>query len=441
MILKKRLSIITTISLICIILVCAFGLFYQTNSVYAESLQTDVVLFEEFTAEAFEQGADAILQSAEVNQGQYESSYAGMYIKDDILYVCATNDVTLEKYKKEINKYYASDEFKKLTNIFNEKSFIRKDYIDLKQDISQKVHFEIRKYSYNTLNEIKSKISEFDDKKTICSISIIQRYNAVVVEMNKFASKIESALIQDKCKTIVNDSDVDNTIIKYTYGVPIKAHANQAWAGRKVKYGFLWLTYGTIGFNAYDTSTGQYGIVTNSHVAKPNTNMYNHQTKLMGKRSKGNHNDGGNIDAAFVPFKNQNDWTPVRTINEEGNDYRDRVAYTSNSYLEGSSIKKYGATTGLTNGVILSSNCEINCEYSEGIRKIKDCVKYSNPSQSGDSGGPFGKGLPRSGGFELKGINFAGPKDSSATYGIGVKIDNVTEALGVVVLSGSGYPY
>lgn len=201
---------------------------------------------------------------------------------------------------------------------------------------------------------------------------------------------------------------------------------------------------GTVGFNAYDNDTNEYGIVTNVHVVYEDTAYYTRNNKI-GKPTKIVCESFGNVDAAFIPFENQANWQPVRTVNSVDSDYRDRIIDTSDSYIQGDIVKNYGSASGETNGKILKVSLDVSVEFRpRQFRIIKDVVEYATFCYDGDSGGPFGEGIPRSGGFKLKGICFAGNFDNDGIplgQTCGIKIKHIIEVLNITVLAGDNWSY
>jgi len=88
--------------------------------------------------------------------------------------------------------------------------------------------------------------------------------------------------------------------------VPLSS-SNRAFAGDEIRE--LIGRIGTVAANAICNATGQFGVLTNQHVAR------NRRMRVggnwVGTSAPHQQQLGGTIDAAFIPFENQNNWIPT----------------------------------------------------------------------------------------------------------------------------------
>ena len=172
---------------------------------------------------------------------------------------------------------------------------------------------------------------------------------------------------------------------------------------------------GTLGFCAKDLSTGQYGVVTNAHVAESGKSVYSSNLQLYGTPSKWQLS--GKLDAAFIPYSNQGNWGSTdRLLTGTGAIIR-RVARSSEYYL-GRKIYMYGKTSGRQYGYIKDMSTEI--QPSSVNSKITDIIRYDITRAGGDSGAPLGI-ENTSDKVRLIGIHFAGEGNT----GYGIRIENI----------------
>ncbi len=149
----------------------------------------------------------------------------------------------------------------------------------------------------------------------------------------------------------------------------------------------------------------------------------------------------GECDAAFIPFQNSSSWNyhqgTVKDVKTDSN--HSLVRYGGNSrIIQGAKTKKFGITTGLTEGEIIYTIYTSNTHYHDGTQVvISNCIKYSNSSIDGDSGGPvFVYYSGARGSYYLVALNFAGPReDNSEIYGVGCRTDSIQRDLGVTFLT------
>ena len=343
------------------------------------------------------------------NIPKYQDNYGGMYIDDDNeLNICYTGKVNQKARVSEISKY-------------------------------QMIKTQQVEFSLNELNVVQEAL---ESAMTELNISIVsENIYDNCIDVSVSAEEFVPDVIDYLDDLGLYDQDVINIQVE---DIEPQA-AYYAYPGTKTsyKYGFLNLNtrYGTICANAYDNVTGQYGILTNAHVAVEGETMRNQDNQKIGVRTRGYHS--GTIDAAFVPFPN-GDWKPQYYIQyTSGNityNYGASGVGDESDIVTGAMVYKYGVTTSKTTGKITSTNSTATLEYSDssGETTITDVIRYSNESLGGDSGGPvlveksepYGKKS-----VWLIGCHFAGPKDPDTyTFGIACKITNVIEELNITIV-------
>lgn len=301
----------------------------------------------------------------------------------------------------------------------------------------EQVQYIQREFSYNQLLEIKDAISE----KMI-------EYNVYMVGINEESNRVD---------VYVSTQNIANAVIAYLQGLNLYQEDaiyfnidpnNYSIPTSKIAYGgdkindsvlFFLNSYGTICVNAYDNETGQYGVLTNAHVAEADTTMYHNGNVLQGDKigvaTKRQHS--GTIDAAFVPFDKQNQWEVTTYAKDRDTIYSNIRLGTEELIIEGAPVVKIGQTSGYTTGKITSTNYDCTLSYGSETVTIRNTIKYSNESLSGDSGGPVYY-YAGEGNRYLIAMNFAGPKYDSFTFGIGCSIFNVMREFNVTpILNGT----
>ncbi len=166
-------------------------------------------------------------------------------------------------------------------------------------------------FSYNYLQKIMNTVETIMDDYAILTVGIDDKYNHVFIELTdeRYVERIieilqlENLYNYDALKIIVdpNARNIDNANIAYG-GDQIISHF----------HGEPTASSGTMSVNVICNITGQLGVLTNEHVARvtENTttnNIYDSGWNLIGNFGMRGQN-GGTIDAAFIPFANQIDW-------------------------------------------------------------------------------------------------------------------------------------
>lgn len=302
----------------------------------------------------------------------------------------------------------------------------------IKKDFDNQVIYKPQKFSYNYLSKILSEITLVMLDYDIYSVAVDENLNRVDVclsEENNISRITE--LLQQKD---IYEKEALNFVLKPNERIVY--NANTAYGGDQVNEQFLGIPSGcgTICVNAVDNATGQFGILTNEHVAR-NVSLYHNGTlfgPLIGQASKSQ--NSGSVDAAFVPFSNQSNWNTTAYAKSGSTTYTNVRLGAENLIVQGAPVRRLGQITGNTTGTITRKSIS---ETINGIQKT-NIIEYSNAGQAGDSGGPvyFDGGGQN---LFLIGIHFAST-DTIYTqrWGYACRISEVMNALNITpILNGT----
>lgn len=213
-----------------------------------------------------------------------------------------------------------------------------------------------RKYSYNYLNSF---ISKLDGKFENYSINLayideINNYLVINVEENVPFSNLnaiyeyldipEDALVVESGKSFLCSG--------YAYsGTNVDAQFDTSSSSNP---DWLLITSGTISFNAYDTTTCQYGIVTCNHVTNGLCYDLFYNGNYLGSPTKTQNSI--NIDASFIPFDYLSGIN-YTSIAKSGNQFYNNI-YLGDDQLIIPGLKTtfFGATSGKSDGTIISAS-------------------------------------------------------------------------------------
>lgn len=404
--------------IIVLIFTVSFGFFGNSTKfiVFAQDY-TDEYLYRSAVSIELYQKVYNYFDFGSLGEDGYPEGYAGSYINDDGDFVlCYTHEYILEDYRKALSKYDFSD-LEYIPNIIYEK----------------------KRYDYNTLITTKEELQK-NLNISYHSIGIKNKDNKINIYIEEQKnSKVLKSSIQSNFETDVNEE-------LYAFVKEAKTETQStytAYAGTYTyfKCGLFNLSKcgGTVGFNAKDLETGEFGIVTNAHVAESGKTMLNANGNVIGIATK--RFFGGFIDAAFVPFTNTSSITwqsgyETHYSTSNGSNFTGYLSSLGDESIivEGAPTYKIGISSKYTTGKILLTNMDVTINGTN----FTGIIKYSNASKLGDSGGPvwiqFGIRGPST---KLIALNFAGPRDGS--YGLGVRAYKVTEALNVVPVFTSNY--
>ena len=308
----------------------------------------------------------AIITLTQTEQSEtlhFPDNYAGIFIDDnDVLHVCYTSDV-----KSILNN-----------NIDG-------------------VIYEKAEYSYNYLLEIYNVISSNMIALSVDSVAINEFDNKVKVA----ADESRYNVIIDFLKDSINNFDPKSILLSK----PEKIVATDA-GGSSIQTSSSTFT---LGYNAYQASTGKYGFVTCAHAVSigSTVNRTGWFGSALGSVSKRQYS--GNIDAAFVPYNDQSNKTKYSKTGHNITGTYSRLAITS-----GMNVTKYGHTTGLTHGKVSYPNATIIVKE----KYFQDQVQIEIRQEKGDSGGPVV--------FNFNGPIEAGKVHPSTLVGIATFANNST---------------
>ena len=252
------------------------------------------------------------------------------------------------------------------------------DYLDI-----ENIDYVIQDYSYNELLSIKEDIILVAKKYNVMSLYIDEELNKLIIELR---NNLQEDLLREYLEG--NNLSDDSYCIKTTDF--FRYDSKKAYPGQEIDRGEGDDNGGTICVNAYDNETGEYGVVTNAHVTSADGNKfdmyYGGSTSSLYKLGKSSKEIfGGQVDASFVPFPN-NTWEQTYIANCEGESFNNIKLGSESMIVQGAPVVKFGLSTGITEGVILSNNIEIFDE--DGNIVFYDVIRYTNDSHGGDSGGP-----------------------------------------------------
>lgn len=291
-------------------------------------------------------------------------------------------------------------------------------------------------FSYNYLQKVMNAVEDMMDFSSIIAVGIDDMLNHVFVEMNDEGDM--NQIIEHLQRDNLYESEA--IIFEVDANAKVSQDANTVYGGESISGGGF---RGTAGVNARCNITGRLGIITNEHVAplgiamnyrghfNTTTNTFSRNIALGDPLRAQN---GGTVDASFIPFTNQEDWavTPYGRYNTTS--YTNVMLGTENQITRGQPVMRVGQTTGVTTGEIRSTNVAVTVD---GIRKT-NTFRYTNDGQGGDSGGPvyFNDGTN----LHLLGLHFA----SSDVFlggrqGIACRILNVAAALDVTIITNDSF--
>ncbi len=292
-----------------------------------------------------------------------------------------------------------------------------------------------QEFSYNYLLSLKKRIVNImKDFPNFVGVGIKDDYNRldVFVERSQQTEEIERLLKKEDL--------LDNKAINYIVKEGIRTTSNStAYGGDRINTQTLGIEgrFGTICANAYDNSTGKYGVLTNYHVAKSDEMFLGGSFGAkIGTATKVHL--GGTLDAAFIPFENQNNWEITKNAISGTSIYSNIYLGKKEDIIVNAPIIKFGQTTGITDGVITHTNYSAVVNYGtteeSNFVTIEKAFRCSAKSEPGDSGGPIY--YNDKGKLWLIGMDFAGPTDYiNEKYAIGCSIFDVMDTFDVTPIT------
>lgn len=287
------------------------------------------------------------------------------------------------------------------------------------------VNYIVKKYSYNYLHEIAKTFLSLSNEFAISGTAVKQSENKAHI----FYYDTEKL---DCIKNFAIEMNYEEDAIEYIYR-EMSTPCSRVYAGDEIyfKSGFLWLgkTKGTAGPHVKDNDTGKVGILTNAHVAEAGKTM-KHNDGTIGVATKRKMQES--VDAAFIPYEKPGDWTIINSARGVDNlnhtysntKYSDVATWTQ----EGMRVRKFGITTGTTEGKIEYNDSSVMTQFENGnVLSLNDCLVFSNTTKPGDSGGPIYAIGGTKGSLWFIGLTFGCQSDYS--MGFGCKATNIFREL------------
>ncbi len=378
---KMEGNIIRKVLLLLLILVLLMSIIpsaFAEDNFYIE--ETDIELEKEKPAvDAYEEIIDGlgILLPHEKDFPNFPENYGGAYYENEKLILCLTDNC-------EENQ-----------NIYNE----------LVSDPSVIVYREVSN-SYNDLYNLMMEISKSEFASEISCVGVNELENTVDIGVPKenrdVIGEISNTFAIEKPEMIIYHEEEYSSI------------------STSLKGGMRTYTAALSGPKATLTICGTYGgnnaILTAGHAVKVgyNTRKGSSTGTIIGKGVKRQYSDGQYYDYGVV--KVTGDFTLTNKVKLSSNT---AVAITStqntSSGLVGTTVTKYGATSGAAIGTIVSTN--ISVYYYDSDLTLYGMVKVNitdGQGKKGDSGGPVFKGHKLYGIYS--GDNAPEDNSSSATH-------------------------
>jgi hypothetical protein len=297
--------------------------------------------------------------------------YAGAFIdEDNILHV----------------KFIGKSNMKKYTSIFSAKD--------------SRVVYEYATVSLTTLLAIQDALDLVMRDFDIAFTTTDEINNGLKIGLLDISRKKE---VINYLRENISDLPVENLFFEESSKCTFTATAAPGTNITK-SYPSAWMS---VGYNAYKSSTGKYGVITAGHGTTVGTIMYGSSTSLrLGMTSLVKYSSG-TIDAAFVPFDSA--YSP-----QKSSDFS-QIVLTPLVTPVGMTTYKRGNISGYNTGTLTSASASCTA----GGYTYTDQVVVSNSQQGGDSGGPV---WVKSGGvgnlFGIATIGISGGAVASKAYNI-----------------------
>lgn len=351
-------------------------------------------------------------------------NYASVQVADQISYTIENNSIMLKSsfIDQYAGLYIDENDELNVAGLFDTKYELISSNPKL---IEFEFNYHVEEFS---LEQLLSTKSNLEDMKSplILGIDLVQRDNLLKIYISK--GTMENVRKEISIRKIDISENMVDFVERETETEPLKSIKSGAKIANKTQFLWWWIEnwYGTVGFSAIHNSTGKKGVVTNQHVAPLGTEMRATNNDLIGSSSVAILTN--TVDASFIPYANQNDWTPTSYV--LCGDPALYIGRVSTAY-EGAKIWSQGASSGSTYGTVQSINASVTLEYESGIRTMTDLIKHNSGIIPGDSGGPLITWTDRRPEQGIYGLNFAGSSISDDSFSI--KIANVLSALNVSV--------
>lgn len=271
-------------------------------------------------------------------------------------------------------------------------------------------HFELAEYSYNDLSTLFDNLSYNMVDLDLSRVSIDDLNNRIEVNINNETST-ESFVdyVQDlgydtnmvnieygsEDEIIMESDEVEVTSNNQVSTMSTTSTPYYAYPGHQIKIvnssGIG--SAGTIGYNAYNPTTGQYGIVTAGHVINSDTACKYARNKddvlISSNRNNWIFYKDINLDAAFIPADSSNTFDPIYFIKNNLISSSTYILQKEQSSLSTAMVNmtvySFGITTGMQGGTITDMSVSVN----NNSVTTRNCIEVNFLTQSGDSGGPL----------------------------------------------------
>ncbi len=260
-----------------------------------------------------------------------------------------------------------------VVNITDTSENVRKELQTATKDVQ--IQYRLVKYNLETLNEIYGILSSRLGEAPYFQVVLSETNNTVEVYTEQ-----ETNSCIDYISSIADISAVTVIQEKNEFADCATACAGDTLNCIETAQG------GTVGFPCTQNSTKKKGIVTAAHVVSSSNSTLGN-TIWINEKDFGTVNStryGNTVDAAFV-LKNQSllpPWWILKSELPNGDTIHNWC--DSSVTPEGTDIRKYGATTGLTFGRVLSNSASLD---TNGV-VFYALTKTTMQGKPGDSGGP-----------------------------------------------------
>lgn len=305
-------------------------------------------------------------------------------------------------------------------------------------------HFELVEYSYNDLTTLFDYLSYSMVELDLNTVSIDELNNCVKVGINEDMSNkdivdyVESLGYDIGMVTFEYNVREEFTECANAYGGDMLFTYNQLLS--EGSYSITPNAAATVGYNAYNPTTNQYGIVTAGHLLNSNTSnyMYVNDNNSNANLINSNHSglicqDDVTVDALFIPFNSN--FVPsiyIRNFLDSNSSIYTlkKEQYITSPSMVNMTVYSFGITTGIQQGKMTATSKSV--KFSDDDYEVINFIQTSIVTQPGDSGGPLVFFISES----LNQVGLLGIcKGSDDTYSYFCKYNVINSALGLETYS------
>lgn len=311
----------------------------------------------------------------------YPDDYAGVYFNefnDNKMTLLLTDFENLQYYKNIFNSdichYELADyAYNDVCSLYDELSYVLSDFNNVNYIAIDVIN-----------NRVKVEIVKENDNQDIIDYVSNLGYDANMLEF-ELTSKKNDVIIENG-NTNLEDEEISRVSINSASGV-----SYNAYSGSKI---YSPQKYVSVGYNAINKQTGEYGIVTAGHFFS-NSNIdkiYNQDGVLINENRKGCiYYDNTITDVAFIPANSVNTLKPSVYIRNFANYNNNQSAISKQATslspaMVNTVVYSFGATTGKQEHTIVDMDRAFNVN---GVTVKCICTKSSSQVKGGDSGGPL----------------------------------------------------